>query len=186
MPKALIGLLVVVGLLVGAAFILKTLVEERLRKARAAGGGGAGTPDAGARSASGPPPFRGVSCFLSRAEAEFFRALVAAAGPERHVFAKVRLEDLLELPRGVENRQAWRNRVSQKHIDFVVCDRATLKPLTLIELDDFSHARPDRVDRDNFVDEVCRRAGLRIVRASTGSSATHISMMHRTLCDCHK
>ena len=56
--------------------------------------------------------------------------------------------------------QAWRNRVAQKSIDFVVCDVATLRPLVAIELDEPSHAQPDRQTRDEVVHAMLTAAGL--------------------------
>jgi hypothetical protein len=49
-------------------------------------------------------------------------------------------------------------------VDFLLCDPATMRPLAGIELDDASHARPDRQERDALVQKVFEAAGLPLVR----------------------
>lgn len=101
--------------------------------------------------------------FLSPAEANLLRVLRDIAGDWALVCPKVRLADLVYTPRQ-EDRQAALNRVSRKHLDFVLCDAATLRPALAIELDDRSHARDDRRERDAFVDRVLDSVGLPLVR----------------------
>ncbi len=101
--------------------------------------------------------------FLSPAELSFFRVLQLAAGSSFVVLAKVGLGDLFYVTRPNEN-QAARSRISQKHVDFVLCDPATLKPLLALELDDASHRKPDAIERDRFKDAVFAAAGLPLLR----------------------
>jgi very-short-patch-repair endonuclease len=109
-------------------------------------------------------PYRRKDYLLSRTEREFYeRLIVAVAGLQIAVFAKVRLEDLLWLPKGTANRQGHRNRVQSKHVDFVLCDRRDLRPVLVIELDDASHERQDRRTRDALVNEILSAAGLPIL-----------------------
>jgi very-short-patch-repair endonuclease len=79
--------------------------------------------------------------------------------PEWHLVAKVNLADLFFV-RQPHRNQAARNRIDRKHVDFVICDAATMRPLLAIELDDASHERADRIARDAFVDRVFETAGL--------------------------
>jgi hypothetical protein len=41
--------------------------------------------------------------------------------------------------------------MAQKHIDFLLCDPATLRVVLALEVDDRSHARPKRQLRDLIV-----------------------------------
>ncbi|NQU09431.1 DUF2726 domain-containing protein [bacterium] len=120
-----------------------------------------------ARSKGSPPPsalpYKRRDYLLSVAERSFYEVLRSITGNDLVVFAKVRLLDLVWLPAGVQNRQGWINRVSARHIDFVLCDRSNLRPLVAVELDDSSHQREDRRVRDAFVDQVCAAAGLPIL-----------------------
>ena len=54
-----------------------------------------------------------------------------------------------------------------KSVDFVVCDIATLKPKLAIELDEPSHARPERQTRDEQVESVLQAAGLPMIHVLT-------------------
>ncbi len=109
-------------------------------------------------------PYTRVSSLLTPAEFSFFNVLVMALGDEVRVVVKPRLSDLVALVPGISRseRQSAHNRINQKHVDFVVCDRSFV-PICVIELDDSSHARSERVERDAFVDGVCKAAGLPII-----------------------
>jgi len=61
---------------------------------------------------------------------------------------------------------AYFNRIAQRHLDFLVCDSATMKPLLGVELDDSSHQRDSRQERDEFVDKVFQAACFPLLRFS--------------------
>lgn len=70
--------------------------------------------------------------------------------------------------RGGGNWKAAQNRIDRKHADFVLAAPAAagpraFAPLLIIELDDASHSRPDRQERDNFLDNACAAASLPIL-----------------------
>jgi len=93
------------------------------------------------------------------------------------VGAKMRLADVFFVVRPNENAAA-RNRIAAdaaegsgrltsfaaKHVDVLLCGPATMRPLAGIELDDVSHVRPDRQERDVLVEKVFEAAGLSLVR----------------------
>jgi len=107
-------------------------------------------------------PYRVRDDFLSPTEMSFYRVLQLAVGTHASIFAKVGLSDVFYVARPQEN-QSYRNRIAQKHVDFVMCDPQTLKPLFAVELDDTSHQRTDRQERDAFVDQVFQAANLPLV-----------------------
>lgn len=108
-------------------------------------------------------PYRLRDDFLSPAELSFFRVLEGALAGQAKICPKVRLGDLFFVARPNEN-QGYRNKIDRKHVDFLICDPTSLKPLCGVELDDSSHARRDRQERDALVDQVFRAAGLPLVR----------------------
>lgn len=65
---------------------------------------------------------------------------------------------------------AYRSRIAQKHLDFLLCDARSMQPILGIELDDSSHARASRQARDEFVDRVFEAAGLPLVRIAVQRS----------------
>lgn len=72
--------------------------------------------------------------FLSRAEHECYDALVAAAGAEYYIFAQVHLPTLVDHKiKGQNWRGAFRH-ISEKSVDFVLCDKAYISPKLVIEL----------------------------------------------------
>lgn len=131
---------------------------------------------------AGPPasgellPYRRRDDFLSPAELSFYRALSGAVGTQVHICAKVNLADIFFVVKPNENKGA-RGRIAQKHVDFLLCDPQSMKPLVGVELDDSSHARVDRQERDVLVDSVFAAAGLPLIRipAAAGYSPTDLS-----------
>jgi len=108
-------------------------------------------------------PYRLRDDFLSPAEASFYGVLRSTLGSRMTVCPKVGLSDVFFVARPNENRSAF-NRIAQKHVDFLLCDPATMKPLLGIELDDSSHTRADRQTRDEFVEKVFQAADLPLLR----------------------
>jgi hypothetical protein len=113
-------------------------------------------------------PYQRYECLLTEAEGRFYEALNAAVGSQYKICPKVRMADLLcVVGPDPQHRAFWQ--IANKHIDFVLCDRQ-LRPLAAIELDDSSHQRRDRRQRDVFVDRAFARAGLPLFRWPVRSS----------------
>jgi len=99
--------------------------------------------------------------FLSPAELNFLRVLRDVVGEQAVLCSKVGLGDLFWVKHRDPSRfRIYTNKIDRKHVDFVLCDPATMQPLVALELDDKSHKRPDRQERDAFVDQVFEVAGL--------------------------
>lgn len=111
----------------------------------------------------GELPYTRRRYLLTQAERDFFAVLRAAAPEGWYVFPQVRLANLVMLKKGTRNWKPHISRVAQKCVDFVLCDGADIGPRLVIELDDSSHDRPDRQDRDRFVDAALGAAGLPIL-----------------------
>jgi hypothetical protein len=108
-------------------------------------------------------PYKLTQSLLTASEAGFYRALIIAAGRRYIVCPKVRLADLCHgLDRWADT--AAFNQVSSKHVDFVLCDSTTFRPVLAVELDDRSHLRADRRGRDALVDRIFRTMGLGVYR----------------------
>jgi len=102
--------------------------------------------------------------FLTRAEHECCDALVETVGAEYRIFAQVHLPTLVDhTVRGQDWRAALAH-INRKSVDFVLCDKAYLSPKLAIELDDKSHDRPDRQERDREVERILRDAGVPLLR----------------------
>ena len=103
---------------------------------------------------------------LTNAEAEFYRFLVQLYGPQAIVCPKVRLLDLAKPKEGLRGRrfQVALNRVCAKHVDFVLLRTDDLVVFGVVELDDRTHEWKSRSERDGFVDDVLRQAGIPVCR----------------------
>ncbi|MGI6358392.1 MAG: DUF2726 domain-containing protein [Bacillota bacterium] len=110
-------------------------------------------------------PYQRHKRLLTPAESSFFRVLSTAVQDlDVHIFAKVRMGDLLFVPKDtMEWKKHW-YRIQAKHVDFVLCDKARIEPLAVVELDDSSHQRTDRMERDRFVERVYGDVGLPLLR----------------------
>jgi hypothetical protein len=127
-------------------------------------------------SADGPLPYKTHRYLFSRAERSFYEVLRRVVEPDCRLFAKVRLADLVSVPKGTPDWQAHFNRVQSKHVDFVICDVRALRVVAVVELDDSSHSAASRQGRDSFVDRVLASVGIPIVRvkASEGYAPAKI------------
>lgn len=72
------------------------------------------------------------------------------------------------------------NKINLKHVDFLICDDETLKPLLGIELDDSTHERKDGQLRDQFVDQVFETANLPLIHIKVKRDYA-ISDLHENL-----
>lgn len=123
----------------------------------------------GAAPTSEQLPYRQRDDFLSAAELSFYRVLMLGLDGSQLVCPKVNLADIFFVARPNEN-QSYRNKIDRKHVDFLLCEPTSMKPILGVELDDASHARRDRQDRDEFVDQVFEAAGLPLLRVRAAAS----------------
>lgn len=73
---------------------------------------------------------------------------------------KMRLADIMQVKKETKEYMKAFNRIKAKHTDFLLCDPQTLEVLVGIELDDESHKRADRIERDAFVDGAYEACGI--------------------------
>ncbi len=113
--------------------------------------------------------------FLTNRERQFFyqaRTFI----PDGDIFmAQVRLVDLVDVNKKYcvkGNLRLWLFRkISQWHCDFVWLDpQLTIK--AVVELDDASHRRKDRVRRDKTFNQVMAQAGIRVLRVNSFADFT--------------
>ena len=111
-------------------------------------------------------PFKKRKYFFSEAEKKFYLILKQIADKNNLVvFSKVRLLDLFLIQeKDYKSRMSNRGKIIQKHIDFLLCDNKAFSPMIGIELDDSSHYRSKRMQRDDFVNKVFASAELPLLR----------------------
>jgi len=114
-------------------------------------------------------PYTSRRTLLSRGEFAFYHALMLALNGRCFVSLKTRLADILHCPKTLWDQPHGR-RLSQKHVDFVLHCPNTSRILGVIELDDVSHDRPDRRQRDRFVRRALAEAGIPFLRVRAAVS----------------
>ena len=112
-------------------------------------------------------PYEARGQLVTKTELRFYKSLAKAVQDDFEIFAMVRIADLLRVEKGHRQRRLWLNKILAKHIDFVLCDPGNLQPILCIELDDPSHNRPDRIERDIFINKAFASAGLPLLRVPT-------------------
>ncbi len=96
-----------------------------------------------------------------------FFNLKTVVGDSTHIFSKVKLSDLFYAKTGDYGKtRSYTNRIDRKHVDFLLCNSKTLRPVLGIELDDKSHQRADRQEHDDFVNHVFAAAKLPLMHIS--------------------
>ncbi len=107
-------------------------------------------------------PYKVSPSVLRQSELVFYRVLVSVVGDRALICPKVRLGDVFFVVNFKENLPHY-FRIAEKHVDFLLCNPQTIKPILGIELDDEGHQQKDRKDRDRFLRKVFEAAGLPLV-----------------------
>lgn len=160
---ALTDLAFVVGL-VGWAFVigLRLAAFSRRRRYRRATKGRLATQGFRPGRKKRYPYFR-RRLLMSDGEFAFYRALLFAVGEEFTVMSKVRAAAVIGCSRA-DWAAGYGAPIAQKELDFILLKPGTSCVMAAIELDDRSHERPDRRERDEFLNAAFAAAGVPLVR----------------------
>jgi hypothetical protein len=101
--------------------------------------------------------------FLRDDEIHLYERLVIALR-DAHVFPQVAMSAFVQ-HKGKE--YGARSLFSQKYVDYLVCERGTMRPLYVIELDGASHGGAQAKKRDRQKNQVLQSAGIPIKRYSS-------------------
>lgn len=82
------------------------------------------------------------------------------------ILSKVRIADFIQVDKHLCSvdfaRQSF-YKISNKHIDYLVLDSRTGDIICAVELNDYTHNRPDRVARDEFIGRVLRSCNIPLI-----------------------
>ncbi|MCC6580617.1 MAG: DUF2726 domain-containing protein [Phycisphaeraceae bacterium] len=99
-------------------------------------------------------PFRRGERLMSEQEQAMYQTIQREMGNGNLLFPKVRLTEVVDLPKSVDRRDFLMNLVGSKSLDFVICDEQKLTPIIGIQL-------PKRNDADvDLIAEVMDSAGM--------------------------
>lgn len=103
---------------------------------------------------------------LTKNEYWFYKSLKEIADKYGFaVLAKIRFADLVEVSAEADKKEYMKyfGKIKSKHIDFILCKKDNLYPELLIELNDSSHNKEDRIKRDKFVKKIAEKVGYKMV-----------------------
>lgn len=104
--------------------------------------------------------------FLSNRERAFYNKLESIINGRFKIMCQVRLVDVISVNpkyRKGKGGVGYFRRISQWHCDYVLIDE-NFNVKCVIELDDNSHNRPDRIRRDNYFNLALNQAGIPLMR----------------------
>ena len=123
-------------------------------------------------------PYVKKEYLMSEAEKKFFFVLKKILGNDYFIFSKVRMADLLYLPKmSNSNFYHYFNKIQSKHVDFLICDKEDIRPLLVIELDDSTHLKFNRHLRDELNDKIFEGVKLPILHIRISSDYDEESLL---------
>jgi Protein of unknown function (DUF2726) len=113
--------------------------------------------------------------FFTRSENEFFGLLQRTLeGRNVMVFPKARVADVLE---STGDGRAGFNRISQKHVDYLLVSLPNFQPVMAIELDGKSHGSEKQQKGDAVKDQAFKSAGLPLVRVPVSRDLSDVMLL---------
>ena len=100
-------------------------------------------------------------------ELKFYNILLEIAKElDLILFAQVSLYNILETKENLpyKIKQKYFYKICSKTIDFVLVDKTNCKIKLCIELDDNTHNRPDRIERDKFINKLFKDLEINLLR----------------------
>ena len=101
---------------------------------------------------------------MTDGEISFYRRLEAIAGDRYYIFPQIHIDLLVDHQRKGQNWQGALNAIQRKSVDYVLCDKQTMKTVYAVELDDSTHDSVKRIARDAGVEDMFASIGLPLVR----------------------
>jgi very-short-patch-repair endonuclease len=111
-------------------------------------------------------PYKSRDVLFTPAELNFLNTLEQSLNNNYRIYGKVRLWDIIEPKNNLDGKSYQKaiNRISSKHVDFVICNARSLAIEMVIELDDSTHEQRDRRARDEFLEAALKAANVPIAR----------------------
>lgn len=126
------------------------------------------TRSGGRNRTRAPVFFRAERLLVNPSERQAWDLLQRANLGHTHVFAKVRLEDVVSAhSTDWRSRMSGRGRIKSRHLDFVLTD-ADFQPMLAIEVDGASHQTERAAIADAHKNRILASAGLPLLRLRVG------------------
>lgn len=102
---------------------------------------------------------------LTKNEFYFYKRLRPIAEKYNlNILTKIRIADLVDVDTTKTNEYyKYFAKIKAKHIDFALVN-INMEVIYLIELDDYTHSYKNRIERDNFVNQLFLETGYKLIR----------------------
>lgn len=112
------------------------------------------------------------SYVMTSRENECFKILNEIFSSKWFVMPQVHLSALLDYRVKGQNWNAAFRHINGKSVDFVLIGKESYKVICVIELDDSTHSKPDRIERDVEIERMFKEARIPLARISKFESMT--------------
>lgn len=120
-----------------------------------------------------PFPFDSKSAVFTPAEKNFQNLLEQSMGSKYRIINRVKLSDIVTIRKGVSNRasQSAASNAENKYLDFVICERNSMKLLGAVDLVD-TQGRGYKIKKDWFVSGALEAASIPHLRIKVKANYT--------------
>lgn len=80
------------------------------------------------------------------------------------IFPKVRVADIIDVDPVLRDNKTYLYKITNKHIDYIICDESSLDIICAVELDDSYHYKDKAIERDTFINDTFRGCGIQLFR----------------------
>jgi hypothetical protein len=101
---------------------------------------------------------------MTTRENEFFKLLNDIFGAKWFVIPQVHLSSLLNHKVKGQNWNGAFRHINGKSVDYVLVGKESYRVICAIELDDSTHSRADRIERDNEINRIFHEAKIPLAR----------------------
>ena len=126
-------------------------------------------PEKGSKKKKIEFKYKKKDSILTKPEMDFYREISSVLNDKYILLPQVHLSSILEHKIAGQNWKSALNHIQRKSVDFVIFEKQNLEPKIVIEVDDSSHQREDRIERDGVVKEIFELAGLTFLRTGYNS-----------------
>lgn len=104
---------------------------------------------------------------ITKNELNFYNVLMQIAKElDLVVFSQVSLYNILETKQDLDykTKTIYFNKIAAKSIDFVLVDKNNCRIKLCIELDDITHKKEKRIERDKFINQLFKQLEINLLR----------------------
>lgn len=107
---------------------------------------------------------------MTKTELQFFKMLqntIEENNMQMYIFPQVNLENIIQAK---NNEFANRNKIKSRSIDFTIVSKENCKIICCIELDDYTHNSYERINRDDFINQLFRDVKIKLIRVTVSNN----------------